>query len=251
MRVLTLNTTSKGVEASENDKQLVCCCLWEYIFPTMFDNAILEKIIVPFFIKLDAFKDQNYLDLALKSLLNFASDDELKKFAGKFFKLNIENIVGYTYFKDDDFQERMRLLSVIIRMVKFPKLLAAWFSSANICADLESLYYIHAPSKTDLLTAFPLIYYPNNIFPETNKAMFYKNMTPHCHRCNLSEEPLIELTKIFMSDTSIKFIDGNNVIPRIVMINFMDHLIKKNIKYIQEYVFIFYIIINRMTTKLI
>lgn len=234
-RVLTQNK-SRGVEITENDKQLVACLLWEYIFPTITDNAILEKTIAPFFIQLDNFQDVNYLDFTIKTLLNYCSDEELNKWAAYFFKLITENMMSYSYYYEEPFTEKNKYLALILKMIKYPRLLAAWFVSPKIFDCLENLYFTHMPSKTDLVKMLPSIYYPNTIFPESCKVIFNKNMAIYCQRCVKNEELLIEITKVFMIDTTIKLNDGNIVIPRVVMINFLDFLIKKNVKYVQEFV---------------
>ena len=229
-----------NVEITEGDKQLVACLLWEYSFPAMSYTAIMEKILIPFFADLNLFQDMNYLDFALSSLLNYCSDEELSSWAQNLFRILTENLLSVSYANEDSHREQIKYLSLILKLIRHHRILASWLQSETIFTDLEYLYFTQISSKSDLERIYPYIHYPNTIFQESSKAMFYKNMASACRRCSQSQDLLFELTRIFMDETAIIRTEGGQVVPRLVIISFIDHLIKKNIKYVQELVLLFH-----------
>jgi len=233
-RILTEN---KGIsnEQTECDKMLISCLLWEFIFPTLKYPAVLEKIIIPFFQQLNELHELNYFDYAVNSLLNYCSPEELKFFVTTVFHIFAENSMTYFYMDEERYKELAKMYQVFLKLLKYPRILGTWLQSENLYTDLECLFFTHLPSRTDLERTFTYIYYPNTIFQPSSKSIFYNTMAKYCQKCNSTEEYLFELVKILMAEISIPCATGSQIVPRIIMINFLDHLIKKNVKYIQEF----------------
>ncbi|MDR3548358.1 MAG: hypothetical protein P4M11_08875 [Candidatus Pacebacteria bacterium] len=226
----------KGVEITEGDKQLVACLLWEFIYPTMSYSYILDTTILPFLLQLNSFQDMNYFDFAVTTLFNYCTDDELRSWTAHIFRIMCESCVTYSYIDEERRKDQTKYLPLLVRLASYPRVMGAWARSETFYVDIENAFFTHLPSRTDLEHMFPYIYYPGTIFQTSSKALFYRNMATQCLRCATNQEILLELTKLLLSDTPIPMAGGTPVVPRVATANFLDWLVKKNVKYIQEFV---------------
>ena len=218
------------VNIEEADRCILTCILWEYILPSLNYDYIIEETFIPF---LDSLNEINQFDAVIKSLINYCLPDELNLLFSHLFHLLAENSLNYCYINDA--MHKNTILPLVLRLINYQPLLGAWLQSNTFFEDLECLYFTHLPSKSDLEREIPNIYYPDKVFHVSNKSTFYKQMEHFCAICNTNEDYLLILTKIFLGDSTIYCSNGNKLIPRSRMIGFLDYLIKKNIKYTQEF----------------
>ena len=230
-RVLTEN---KGMSEAivEDDKQMVACLLWEFIVPGMTYKYIIDKAIIPFFMQLNEFHDMDYFDYAISTLANYCSFDELKDITSILFKILAEHSLTYLYIEAKRCNDYLRLIH---KFSKYPFILAGWFQSNTFCNDLEQILYMHITSMCDITKNFPNIYYPNLCYSEANKLEFYTTMKAFSTICNSNEEYLFDLIKNLISEVTLPGRNGGTITPRFVLFYFTDHIIKKNVKYIQEF----------------
>ena len=231
-RILTVNKAA-GIGIVETDKQLVSCIIWEFAFPAMEYDYIIEKCILIFFIQLNEFHDTNYFDYAITSMINYCSAEELSNWAAHTFGIITENMISYCYI--DHNRINTNHLSLLLRLAKYEVILGAWFRSDNVFFNLESIYFTHIPSKSDLEHYFPKLYYPDSIFPLENKLPFFNAMEVACSRCDLNELFLMELIRFLMDESIITCSNGIKIVPKLIIGSFLNYLIKKNVKYIQEF----------------
>jgi hypothetical protein len=196
----------------------------------------LEKYLLPYFMNMDAYQDGSYFDLAIKSMLNFCSDDELKAWTSIFFKASAEHALSYTYNEKDRYRDRSKYLACIIKLVRHPRLFASWVQSKSIMGDLERLYFAHLVSKSDALMLYTSMYYPDTSFVESAKAGFYKLMAAACQKCAQTQDLLLALTQTIFGKSGTAADRGSEVLHRQLLRRFIDHLIKKNRSYVQDIV---------------
>eukprot|EP00826_Nyctotherus_ovalis_P007897 TRINITY_DN12033_c0_g1_i2.p1 TRINITY_DN12033_c0_g1~~TRINITY_DN12033_c0_g1_i2.p1 ORF type:complete len:527 (-),score=101.22 TRINITY_DN12033_c0_g1_i2:470-2050(-) len=221
-RVLTVN---KGEEMgiSETDKQLVAYIIWEYMLPAMGYDYVMEKCILPFFLQLSEFHDTNYFDYAVTSLINFCSAEELSEWVAHAFSIITERIMSFCCSANEK-----NYLPLLICLVRYQFILSAWLRSENVFANLERIYFFHLASESDLEQLSPLATSPS----EVNLS---KTMEATRKQYEANQKHLFELTSLLMNEKTVACSNGSKLIPRLIIVNFLDHLIKKNVKYVQEF----------------
>jgi hypothetical protein len=221
-RVLTVN---KGAEMgiTETDKQLVAYIIWEYALPLMNYDYVMEKCILPFFIQLIEIHDTNYFDYAITSLINFCSAEELSGWVVHVFRIIAEKMLCSQYLnKGRNYHQ------LFISLIKYQFILSAWLRSDNVFSDLEKIYFFHLGSESDIELFTPISEMEESL--NLSKGM----MIARKHYED-KEKYLVELTSLLMDERSIICSNGTKIIPRLIIVNFLDYLIKKNIKYVQEF----------------
>jgi len=221
-RVLTVN---KGAQMgiTETDKQLVAYIIWEYSLPFMKYDYITERCILPFFMQLIEIHDTNYFDYAINSLINFCSAEELSEWVVHVFKIITEKMLRSRYLN----KER-NYLELLISLVKYQFILSTWLRSENVFSDLEKIYFSHLDSESDIELLMPM--------NDLSKGL---NLSEEMKRARKQYEDkgryLVQLTNLLMNEKSILCSNGTKIIPRLIIVNFLDYLIRKNIKYVQEF----------------
>lgn len=220
-RVLTVNK-GKEMGISETDKQLVAYIIWEYMLPAMGYDYVMEKCILPFFLQLSEFHDTNYFDYAVTSLINFCSAEELSEWVAHAFSIITEKIMSFCCSANEK-----NYLPLLIGLARYQFILSAWLRSENVFADLERVYFFHLASESDLDQLFFLATSPSEINSKTMEAMR--------KQYEVSQRHLLELTRLLMNEKAVACSNGFKLIPRLIVVSFLDHLIKKNVRYVQEF----------------